>query len=244
MSESTSEKVAMSLLEEVEKRIEGTLGNQIALPYGPEAAEYSPSAFCEEMVKQCNIAEKKAPDSKEVLIKSNILKAQLYGNWYDPLSLGQRRTHNKAVECYEKALALGGDEALIRYRMALLYRVHAGKQKAIENFERVIQLVGADSELGIECAKELEKEKASKGGCFIATAVYDLPTASEVELLRQFRDKVLLQSITGKVFVAIYYRISPPIARIISRSEMMKKLLRSCILEPIIKFITKWQVKP
>jgi len=229
-------KVAIALLKEVEKKVDKTLGGQIALPYGPDAAEYSPSAFCEEMVNQCNIAEKKAPNSKEVSIKSNILKAQLYGNWYEPF--GQRRTHNKAVECYEKALALGGDEAFIRYRMALLYRVHAGKDKAIENFQRVVQLVGTDSELGIECAKEIEIEKAQKGGCFIATAVYDSPAAPEVELLRQFRDEVLLKFIGGKFFVAIYYHVSPPIARLISQSQRLKIIVRSYLLKPIIKFIS------
>jgi len=76
-----------------------------------------------------------------------------------------------------------------------------------------------------------------KGGCFIATAAYDSPMAFEVEILRQFRDETLLQSKAGQIFVAIYYRISPPLAHAISKSNKIKRMVRNCILEPIVKVL-------
>lgn len=234
MAEEKDVKIAMSLLDEVEQAVDETLGNQIALPYDPDIYNAERDIWSKEMVKQCQLAEKKASDSKDVLLRSNILKAQICGCWAKPT--GQRGTHNKAVECYEEALSLGGDEAQIRYQMALLYRVHAQKNKAIENLERVIQIAGEDSKLGIECAKELEKEKAKKGGCFIATAVYGSCHAPEVVILRDFRDKFLVSSLIGLFLIEIYYRVSPALASKLTNSKL-KGLIKKYVLDPIVKYI-------
>ena len=41
--------------------------------------------------------------------------------------------------------------------------------------------------------------------CFIATTVYGDPDAHEVNVLRRFRDEVLMESPGGRAFVAVYY---------------------------------------
>lgn len=236
MAEERDVRIAMSLLDEVEQAVDKTLGNQIAFPYDPDIYNAERDIWSQEMVEQCQLAEKKASDSKDVSLRSNILKAQIYGCWAKPT--GQRGTHNKAVECYEEALSLGGDEAQIRYRMALLYRVHAQKNKAIENLERVIQIAGEDSELGIESAKELEKEKAKKGGCFIATAVYGSYDAPEVLILRDFRDKYLVCSPIGLFIIKIYYKISPALVSKLTNPRL-KSLIRKYALDPLVKCIDR-----
>lgn len=50
--------------------------------------------------------------------------------------------------------------------------------------------------------------------CFIATAVYG-SAAPETQLLRDWRDDVLLPSKAGRCFVRTYYAVSPPIARVL-----------------------------
>lgn len=73
-----------------------------------------------------------------------------------------------------------------------------------------------------------------RGSCFIATACYGNYDALEVLELRQFRDEKLLKSNIGKMFVGFYYFVSPPLATLISKSNILKSWTRKYFLEPIV----------
>lgn len=60
------------------------------------------------------------------------------------------------------------------------------------------------------------------GGCFIATAAYGSYLDPHVVTLRDFRDHQLLTNAPGRAFVALYYRWSPPMARMIARSPLLR----------------------
>jgi hypothetical protein len=81
------------------------------------------------------------------------------------------------------------------------------------------------------------KNSSESGGCFIATAVYDSIAAPEVVFLQGFRDKVLLKNSIGRIFVYVYYRISPPIANIISRHSILKPFVKAFCIQPIVDSI-------
>jgi hypothetical protein len=76
-----------------------------------------------------------------------------------------------------------------------------------------------------------------KGICFIATAAYGSDTAKEIDILREFRDTLLLPNSLGAEFVSLYYAISPPAANFISQHEVLRKAVRVGFVEPIVKIL-------
>jgi hypothetical protein len=70
--------------------------------------------------------------------------------------------------------------------------------------------------------------------CFIATAAYGSPAAEQIDVLREFRDVVLLKSTMGSQFVALYYQLSPPIADFIPRSDLLRTTVRELLVDPIV----------
>jgi len=74
---------------------------------------------------------------------------------------------------------------------------------------------------------------AGGGGCFIATAAYGSMMAPHVKILRDFRDRILLQNSIGKGFVGLYYTYSPPIAAVIAKHDSMRAFIRISLL-PVV----------
>ena len=75
------------------------------------------------------------------------------------------------------------------------------------------------------------------GMCFIATAAYGSPTAEQIDVLREFRDVVLLESTAGSQFVALYYKLSPPVADFISGSSLLRTLVRVLLVDPVVGMV-------
>jgi tetratricopeptide (TPR) repeat protein len=88
----------------------------------------------------------------------------------------------------------------------------------------------------ISSSKETSSERSSSG-CFIATAVYGDENAVELKILRDFRDTVLLRNSLGRLFVSLYYFISPSIANIIKKSEYAKNFVKKVFIEPSLLLV-------
>jgi len=68
------------------------------------------------------------------------------------------------------------------------------------------------------------------GGCFIATAAYGSYTAPCVQILREMRDRFLINSSIGKSLVNLYYKYSPPLADFIADHNYLKIFVRLSLL--------------
>ncbi len=75
-------------------------------------------------------------------------------------------------------------------------------------------------------------------GCFIATAAYGTDTAEQLDILREFRDAVLLPNNLGARFVSFYYGTSPPIADLISQNDVLRTIVRLGFVDPLVRLLT------
>lgn len=61
--------------------------------------------------------------------------------------------------------------------------------------------------------------------CFIATAAYG-ESAPETRALRAWRDRVLRPTPWGRGLIRLYYRLSPPLARLLARRPAWRRAVR------------------
>jgi hypothetical protein len=89
----------------------------------------------------------------------------------------------------------------------------------------------------ITATAELSITIAPPPMCFIATAAYDTDTAKEIDILREFRDVVLLPSSLGAELVSLYYKTSPHIADFVSQHEVLRTAVRVGFVDPIVAIL-------
>jgi DNA-directed RNA polymerase subunit RPC12/RpoP len=80
-------------------------------------------------------------------------------------------------------------------------------------------------------------------GCYIATAVYGSYDAPEVLILRHFRDTVLIKHYFGRLFIKIYYLLSPPIAEKLKNAKHMNCVVKNILDKCVIHLINSSLIK-
>lgn len=78
---------------------------------------------------------------------------------------------------------------------------------------------------------QTQNQQQAKQGCYIATAVYESYNCPEVWVLRRFRDNVLALSWYGRLFIKVYYQISPYIVKKCGKSKLLKLIVKPTLDE-------------
>lgn len=92
--------------------------------------------------------------------------------------------------------------------------------------EFVIEIFGGTFEGKIKNTEPIDE-------CFIATAAYGSKFTPAVELLRSFRDEMLLTNKAGQAFVEFYYKHSPLIAQFITDQPILKAMVRVMLIPAV-----------
>lgn len=129
------------------------------------------------------------------------------------------------------------------FRLEKIYRSHNDKfyVKGVHVFldpEGVLRKVPIDycfvKRGGRWVIRKVSYYGSAKGlKCVIASAVFG-PYSSEVEALEALRDDALWPSKAGRAFIGLYYRFSPGLAGLASRSKLLAFLLRLA-LRPLVE---------
>jgi len=90
-----------------------------------------------------------------------------------------------------------------------------------------------------------EKGSAWDFGCLIVTATFGSPMASEVQLVRSFRDDSIVKSYTGSRFMpgfnAWYYSFSPQVSTYINEHPVTKPAMQ-VLITPILQIVLIAQI--
>jgi len=146
-------------------------------------------------------------------------------------SAGHKRNESE-MDFFEKAVALKCDESDLDLFESNMYVVQLAQKNGLSQ-STVDRLLKKDH---IELVQEADSIMKNEG-CFIATACYGNYESVEVLEFRKFRDRILAKSFWGRKFISVYYVVSPPMASLINKSEISKRIVRDFFLSPLRKLI-------
>lgn len=84
---------------------------------------------------------------------------------------------------------------------------------------------------------------SNSSACFVATAAFGSPLATELNCLRYWRDHFLVKTAKGRFFVSFYYKIGPFAASIVRRSPFLKRQVRKIIWRILAGLENKYSLK-
>lgn len=77
--------------------------------------------------------------------------------------------------------------------------------------------------------------KNNGNGCYIATSVYGSYDCPQVWTLRRYRDDVLDKTIFGRLFIRIYYKLSPILVRTLGSTKLFKSFFKRFLDKQVTK---------
>lgn len=73
------------------------------------------------------------------------------------------------------------------------------------------------------------QEQQKKKGCYIATAIYGSYDCPEVWVLRRYRDVNLDGNPFGRMFIKVYYRLSPTMVKVFGKTKLFNAFWRKTL---------------
>ncbi len=154
-----------------------------------------------------------------------------------------KKDFEKAKYWFEKAAKQNHDKAL--FCLGSLYLDGVG---CTQNFSKAYEYINKSADLGCDGAIEFLKEhgdelqeairgETAKGGCYVATSVYGSYDCPQVWTLRRYRDYSLAKTWHGRLFIKVYYAISPTLVKWFGN----KKWFKNFWLKKLNKFVYKLQ---
>lgn len=65
-----------------------------------------------------------------------------------------------------------------------------------------------------------------KGSCYVATCVYGTYDCPQLWVLRRYRDSILASSWHGRLFIKVYYTLSPQVIKLFGNSNWFNRLMK------------------
>ena len=150
-------------------------------------------------------------------------------------NIGGEDAKDFTVSFYDDASLIGNDTLSVNADSTnaseIIWTSIAGDRniKVIADAENTIS---ESNETNNEASKIITVKPISP--CYIATATYGTPLDSNIDVLRNFRDEVLMTNPVGEAFVYAYYTTSPPIADALRENDGLRTATRFTLITPLV----------
>lgn len=119
------------------------------------------------------------------------------------------------------------------YKIALNISEYALKNLNVLRHEIINNMINYHNEIkkldsthNVPTKDEIEEANPKAGGCYVATCVYGSYNCPQVWTLRRFRDNTLGSTWYGRLFIRVYYAVSPTLVKWFGNTNWFKKLWR------------------
>ena len=154
---------------------------------------------------------------------------------------GVSKDYKEAVKLFRMAAEQG--IALAQCNLGIMYRNGEGVAKDKEESRKWYLKAMEHGDADVLASEKTGLKLLKPGGCYIATAVYGSCDAPEVLCLRQFRDETLATTLFGRLFIRLYYFLSPPIARRLKNTRRANAIVHRMLDAFIQKCLHRGQKK-
>lgn len=144
----------------------------------------------------------------------------------------------KAIEDDEKYRFLNQSVSKKQYEEVISYIASSQKIAAIK---LVREITGADLKTAKDFVDELaikngyggnstaNTSSSQSGGCYIATSIYGSYDCPQVWTLRRYRDERLATTWQGRLFIHVYYAISPTIVKWFGKTKWFIRIWKDIL---------------
>lgn len=153
--------------------------------------------------------------------------------YYPPRSSELSYIASTGISIYEIELGPELGKSALQNESMRLQKYRSSNGKAFFEFPNENELLLKDNAAWLRSVTGGIAEIPKDGGCYIATAVYGSYDCPEVWTLRRFRDNVLVRSWCGRVFIKLYYGVSPALVKLFGKKEWFNKICRP-VLDKIV----------
>ncbi len=112
-------------------------------------------------------------------------------------------------------------------------RVHHFNQTETHNIETPTATPVYENTPVINYSPQQQANPKKKKGCYVATCVYGNYDCPQVWTLRRYRDDILMKNIGGRMFINLYYAISPTLVKLLGNTKSFKSFCKK-ILDYIV----------
>lgn len=178
-------------------------------------------------------------DKKNLQVsRQNQNSVQLHDNGLRSGSLIEQAVSKLTEQQAQNLMTKAGDEALrleVKNREQNLDYVvgkkvtedHIGAFEMLDKSGKLTRhSVTTDIKTG---AGNMRIESRSGATCFVASVAYGNPNHPDVMFLRSYRDNTLNNSIAGRKFIAWYWKVGPKLARVVSKSWLLRNVVKLLI---------------